>query len=85
MVIVGHTRLQAVLKLGLKFVPVQVADLTLEQVRAYRLAKELEALATMMDADRAAFTWISPLPAGRRTRGRKRSEYDLPVHLTCAK
>ena len=38
-VIVGHTRLKAAKKLGLKTVPVLVADkLTEEQVKAYRLA-----------------------------------------------
>ena len=37
-VIVGHTRLKAAKKLKLKVVPVQVADLTDEQARAYRLA-----------------------------------------------
>src|SRR4051794_36920303 len=38
-VIVGHTRLKAAIKLGVKKVPVHVAtDLTAEQVRAYRIA-----------------------------------------------
>ncbi|MFK7882888.1 MAG: ParB N-terminal domain-containing protein, partial [Phycisphaerales bacterium] len=37
-VVVGHTRLKAALKLGIKWVPVHVADLTEEQARAYRLA-----------------------------------------------
>lgn len=38
-IIVGHTRLKAAKKLGLKEVPVTVAkDLTDEQVKAYRLA-----------------------------------------------
>jgi DNA modification methylase len=38
-IIVGHTRWKAALKLGLKHVPVHVAkDLTPEQARAYRLA-----------------------------------------------
>lgn len=38
-IIVGHTRLKAAKKLGLKEVPVVVADgLTPEQVKAYRLA-----------------------------------------------
>jgi ParB-like chromosome segregation protein Spo0J len=38
-VVVGHTRLKAALKLGLKTVPVHVAaDLTPEQARAYRIA-----------------------------------------------
>jgi hypothetical protein len=37
--IVGHTRLKAAERLGLKFVPVHVArDLTPERARAYRLA-----------------------------------------------
>lgn len=38
-IIAGHTRLQAALRLGMKEIPVVVAeDLTDEQVRAYRLA-----------------------------------------------
>ena len=37
-IIVGHVRLKAALKLGLKEVPVHVADLTAEQAQAYRLA-----------------------------------------------
>src|ERR1035437_5002405 len=38
-IIVGHTRFKAALKLGLKQVPVHVAtDLTPEQVKAYRIA-----------------------------------------------
>ena len=38
-IVVGHTRYKAALKLGLKTVPVHVAtDLTPEQLRAYRLA-----------------------------------------------
>lgn len=38
-IIAGHTRLQAALRLGMKEIPVVVAeDLTEEQVRAYRLA-----------------------------------------------
>ncbi|HEV3383232.1 MAG TPA: ParB N-terminal domain-containing protein [Gemmata sp.] len=38
-IICGHTRYKAALKLGLKQVPVHIArDLTPEQVRAYRIA-----------------------------------------------
>lgn len=37
-VIVGHTRLKAAEKLGMKKVPVHVADMTPAQARAYRLA-----------------------------------------------
>src|SRR5215471_14243158 len=38
-IIVGHVRYKAALKLGLKKVPVHVAkDLTPEQIRAYRIA-----------------------------------------------
>lgn len=38
-IIVGHTRLKAALKLGLEFVPVHVAkDLSPAQIRAYRIA-----------------------------------------------
>jgi ParB-like chromosome segregation protein Spo0J len=36
--VVGHTRWQAARRLGLRKVPVHVADLTEEQARAYRLA-----------------------------------------------
>ncbi|MCR4411290.1 MAG: ParB N-terminal domain-containing protein, partial [Thermoguttaceae bacterium] len=38
-IIVGHTRYKAALKLGLEKVPVHVAtDLTPEQIKAYRIA-----------------------------------------------
>jgi len=37
-IVVGHTRWKAARKLGLKEVPVHVADLTPEQAKAYRLA-----------------------------------------------
>ena len=38
-IVVGHTRYKAAIKLGLKMVPVHVAtDLTPEQVKAYRIA-----------------------------------------------
>jgi len=37
-VVVGHTRLKAALRLGMEKVPVHVADLTPEQARAYRIA-----------------------------------------------
>ncbi len=37
-VIVGHTRLLAAQKLGLKTVPVKIAELSAEKARAYRLA-----------------------------------------------
>ena len=37
-IIVGHTRFEAAKKLGLKEVPVQVADLTENQTKAYRIA-----------------------------------------------
>lgn len=37
-IIVGHTRFEAAKKLGLKEVPVQVADLTETQAKAYRIA-----------------------------------------------
>ncbi|MBL9150069.1 MAG: ParB N-terminal domain-containing protein [Phycisphaerae bacterium] len=46
-VIVGHTRLKAAIKLGLKHVPVHVADMTAEKAKAYRLAdNQLATLAT---------------------------------------
>ena len=37
-IIVGHTRFEAAKKLGLKEVPVQVADLSINQSKAYRIA-----------------------------------------------
>jgi len=37
-IIVGHTRFEAAKKLGLKEVPVQIADLTSNQAKAYRIA-----------------------------------------------
>ena len=37
-IIVGHTRFEAAIKLGLKEVPVQIADLTETQAKAYRIA-----------------------------------------------
>lgn len=37
-IVVGHTRLKAAKKLGLKYVPVVIADLSEEQANAYRLA-----------------------------------------------
>jgi len=37
-IVVGHTRFEAAKKLGLKEVPVQVADLTDNQAKAYRIA-----------------------------------------------
>ena len=37
-IIVGHTRFEAAKKLGLKEVPVQIADLTEHQARSYRIA-----------------------------------------------
>ena len=37
-IIVGHTRFEAAKKLGLKEIPVQIADLTEHQARSYRIA-----------------------------------------------
>ena len=37
-IIVGHTRFEAAKKLGLKEVPVQIADLSINQAKAYRIA-----------------------------------------------
>lgn len=52
MVVVGHTRLKAALKLGLKMVPVHIAaDLSPQQVRAYRLADNRLAEIAEWDAD----------------------------------
>ena len=51
-VIVGHTRLKAAKKLGLKKVPIVVADnLTPEQVKAYRLADNKTAEKAYWDND----------------------------------
>ncbi|MFO0938302.1 MAG: ParB N-terminal domain-containing protein [Gemmataceae bacterium] len=51
-VIVGHTRLKAALKLGITDVPVHVAtDLTAEQIRAYRLADNQTASLSSWDFD----------------------------------
>ena len=51
-VIVGHTRLKAAIKLGLKKIPVHVAtDLTPEQVKAYRIADNQTATLSDWDLD----------------------------------
>jgi DNA modification methylase len=51
-IIVGHTRYKAALKLGLETVPVHVAtDLTPEQVKAYRLADNQTATMSTWDYD----------------------------------
>jgi len=50
-IIAGHTRLLASERLGLKKVPVHVADLTPEQARAYRLADNRVAQETDWDHD----------------------------------
>ena len=51
-VVVGHTRLKAALKLGLVTVPVHVAaDLTPQQARAYRLADNRTAETAEWDVD----------------------------------
>ena len=51
-VVVGHTRHKAALKLGLKKVPVHVAtDLTSEQARAYRIADNKSAELSDWDYD----------------------------------
>ena len=51
-IVVGHTRLKAALKLGLKTVPVHVAaDLTPQQARAYRLADNRSAENAEWDVD----------------------------------
>ena len=51
-VIVGHTRLKAAKKLGLKVVPVTIADLTEEQANAYRLADNKVGETAEWDLDR---------------------------------
>ena len=51
-IVVGHTRYKAALKLGLKTVPVHVAtDLTPKQARAYRLADNRTAENAKWDVD----------------------------------
>jgi ParB-like chromosome segregation protein Spo0J len=51
-IVVGHTRYKAALKLGLKSVPVHVAaDLTPQQARAYRLADNRSAENAEWDVD----------------------------------
>lgn len=51
-IVVGHTRYKAALKLGLKTVPVHVAtDLTPKQARAYRLADNRTAENAEWDVD----------------------------------
>jgi len=50
-IIAGHTRLLASKRLGLKQVPVHVADLTPEQAKAYRLADNRVAQETDWDHD----------------------------------
>lgn len=51
-IVVGHTRYKAALKLGLKTVPVHVAaDLTPQQARAYRLADNRSAADSEWDVD----------------------------------
>ncbi len=51
-IVVGHTRYKAALKLGLKTVPVHVAaDLTPQQARAYRLADNRTAENAEWDVD----------------------------------
>ena len=51
-IVVGHTRYKAALKLGLKTVPVHVAaDLTPQQARAYRLADNRTAETAEWDID----------------------------------
>ena len=52
-IVVGHTRLKAAVKLGLTHVPVHVArDLTPEQAKAYRLADNQTATLAAWDDDR---------------------------------
>jgi len=51
-IVVGHTRYKAALKLGLKTVPVHVAaDLSPQQARAYRLADNRTAETAEWDVD----------------------------------
>ena len=47
--IVGHTRLKAAIKLGMAEVPVHVADLTPEQAKAYRIADNQSATLSEWD------------------------------------
>src|SRR5262245_63552282 len=55
-IIVGHTRYKAALKLGLAEVPVHVArGLTPEQARAYRIADNQTATLSQWDEDKLPF------------------------------
>src|SRR5256885_10501064 len=55
-IIVGHTRFKAALKLGLEKIPVHVArGLTPEQARAYRIADNATAALSRWDEDKLPF------------------------------
>jgi len=56
-IIVGHTRLQAAKKLGMKEVPVLVADLTKEQEDRYRLRDNKSGEFSMWDFDMLKMDW----------------------------
>jgi ParB family chromosome partitioning protein len=61
-VVAGHTRLKAARKLGLETVPVHVAaDLSAEQVRAYRLADNASAEKVEWDHDQVRSCFPSSL------------------------
>jgi ParB-like chromosome segregation protein Spo0J len=69
-VICGHTRLRAAIKLGLEEIPVIVAaDLTPEQVRAYRLADNRTSELSGWDYDLLAL----------EVTGLKDSKYDIEI------
>jgi DNA modification methylase len=69
-IVVGHTRYKAALKLGLEKVPVHVAtDLTPEQIRAYRIADNQTASLATWDYD------LLPIELA----GLKEANYDLAL------
>jgi DNA modification methylase len=69
-IVVGHTRYKAALKLGLEKVPVHVAtDLTPEQIRAYRIADNQTASLATWDYD------LLPIELA----GLKQANYDLAL------
>ena len=64
-IVVGHTRFKAALKLGLTTVPVHVAvGLTPEQVRAYRVADNKTATLSAWDDDKLALELAALQTAG---------------------
>ncbi len=64
-IVVGHTRYKAAMKLGLEFVPVHVAlGLSPEQARAYRIADNKTATLSSWDEDRLPLELMALQEAG---------------------